>query len=300
MIIDAHAHVQPTKEPLPKKYEKAALAYKLETGVDVTHFGTANDLLEGMKKNSIERACLFPVATSTNAAQTQKLNNFISALMLEHSSLDGFASVNPNAKNASEELDRAVRELKLRGLKLDPNLQRFHFSDDELWRLLETAKNLKVPVAVHSGFSQGVRETYFDPEEANEMVLSFPRLTFIFTHMGRYKSKGDSPVVYPEPNVFYDTSHAPVQVIQKAVEAYGADKIIFGSDFKYNFYPEYELKKILELHISPRDKEKILGENMAKILGIPLPEKKEQPAEKIAKPLQKVSGLLGKLPFFKR
>lgn len=300
MIIDAHAHVQPTKEPLPKKYEKAALAYKLGAGVDVERFGVAEDLLAGMKKNNIERACLLPVAASTNLAQTQKLNNFVSAVMLEHSNLDAFASVNPNAGSASEELDRAVRELKLRGLKLDPNLQRFRFSDDSLWQLLETAKNLRIPVAVHSGFSQGMRETYFDPEEANEMVVSFQQITFIFTHMGRYKSKEDSPVVYPEPNVFYETSHSPAEIIQKAVEAYGADKIIFGSDFKYNFYPEYELKKILDLQISQRDREKILGENMARILGIPLPAKKESPSEKIAKPLGKVSGFLDRLPFFKR
>jgi predicted TIM-barrel fold metal-dependent hydrolase len=272
MIIDAHAHVFPEPVPIPEEFIEAASGYLLRTGIEVTHFGTPEDLLKGVKGLKIAKACLLPIAVAFNPET--KLNNFISTTMRENPEMEGFASVNPNSPSAGEELERAVLDLGLRGLVLDPNNQKFKFSDDSLWYLLEKVKELEVPVAVHSDYSPETEALFFDPEEVNETIISFPDVTFIFPHMGRHRGKEDSPSIYPEENVLYDTSHSSASIVEEAVEGLGAEKIVYGSDFKYNFYPHYEIDKIQNLRVSKEEKEKILGENMARILK--LPTKKER------------------------
>ena len=55
--------------------------------------------------------------------------------------------------------------------------------------------------------------------------------------------------------------------ITKACQAIGSDRIIFGSDAPIN-NPLHEIKKIQVAKISEEDKRKILGENIARILGL--------------------------------
>ncbi len=242
MIIDAHTHV--------------------------THHSTADDLIRGIKENDLEKAVILPIAASKDTEETERLNNFVSTTILRDPRLEGFASVNPRSKDAVEEAQRAICELGLKGFKFDSNRQEFRFADDGFWSLLEGIKALKVPVVVHSGYSPDTTALFFDPEEINEVVISFPDVKFIFTHLGRHENKEEFPKVYPEKNVYFETSHAPPEIILEVISACGADKIIFGSDFKCNFYPVDEIEKIKDLPVSDMEKEKILYKNIAKVLGI--------------------------------
>ena len=267
MIIDAHAHFS-TQKKLSAIEREAAREYLLATGIEVTRYGTVDDLLEGMRRHGIARAVLLPLATSTSLREAERLNNLVAKAAREHRELIPFASVNPLCERAAEELDRAIAELHLRGVKLNPNLQDFTFAQDEVWALFETIEQLRIPVLIHSGFSAGVGRNNFSPDEANELIASFPRVNFICAHMGRHRRRDDAPSVMPEPNVYLETSHAPAEVVLGAVETFGAGRILFGSDFRYNFYPGNEIEKIISLPISEGEKRKILYENAARLFGI--------------------------------
>jgi hypothetical protein len=94
-------------------------------------------------------------------------------------------------------------------------------------------------------------------------------------------------------NVYVETSSAPLEVVEKAVcdPAIGPERVLFGSDSPapYGYYkyrgrdyvsymknpPEhlvdhykYDLANIDQLPITDRQKEQILGENIAKLLGL--------------------------------
>ncbi len=243
----------------------------IDSHTHVANYGTADELIRGIKENELEKAVILPIAVSKDTKEAEKLNNFVSTTVLRDPRLEGFASVNPGSKDAVEEAQRAICELGLKGFKFDSNRQRFRFEDDGFWSLLECIKPLKVPVAVHSGYSPDSPDTeplFFDPEEINEVVISFPDIEFIFTHLGRYENREEFPKVYPEKNVYFETSDAPPEVIQEVIGACGADKVIFGSDFKCDSYPVHEIEKIRALPVSDIEKEKILYKNIAKVLGI--------------------------------
>jgi hypothetical protein len=267
MIIDAHTHFSTAKE-LSALEREAAREYLLATGIEVSRYGSVEELFEAMKKHGIAKAVLMPLATSTSLRETEKLNNLVAKAARESEAIIPFASVNPNCEDAVEELDRAVAELRLRGVKLNPNLQGFTLDQDEVWTLFEAIEQLRVPAFIHSGFTVGMEKNNFSPEEANELIASFPRVIFIFAHMARHKSREDAPRVIPEPNVYLETSHAPAEVILKAIETFGVDKLLFGSDFKYNFYPSYEIEKIASLPISEEEKRSISYANAARLFGV--------------------------------
>ena len=60
------------------------------------------------------------------------------------------------------------------------------------------------------------------------------------------------------------------EIIEKCIEVYGEDKILFGTD--YPLYPlgdiPSSIKTIEELDLCQSDKEKILGENAKKLFKI--------------------------------
>jgi predicted TIM-barrel fold metal-dependent hydrolase len=67
-------------------------------------------------------------------------------------------------------------------------------------------------------------------------------------------------------NIFFETSHIAPRDILHAIEMFGSERLIFGSDFSYNLYPKYELEKILSLEVDKSAKQKILGKNLETLL----------------------------------
>src|SRR5919202_3486421 len=64
----------------------------------------------------------------------------------------GFAGVDPwKGERAILELERCVRELGLRGVKLHPGRQAFYPNDRRFFPLYETAVALRVPILFHTG-----------------------------------------------------------------------------------------------------------------------------------------------------
>ncbi len=254
-MIDFHAHISAKPKPIPKRYADSVRSYM---GMDVTHYATAEELVEELQKNSVERACILPVA-SVSPQRTAKMNDLTRATTINHPILEGFASVNPNSPDAEEEVDRALKENGLRGLVVDPK-QEFNFNGSNFWRVLEAAKKHASAVFVHREYMSA--DEFFDVDSINDTVTCFPRLKFVFP---LYESKG----ILPEPNVYLWTAHARADEIERALERFGPEKMLFGSDFRYNFYPSYEIATIMELSIGEAEKEMILGGNAAKILGKP-------------------------------
>lgn len=251
-IIDVHIHALPYPEPLEKDVKEAALEYYLSTGINITHYACEEDVLRELDRVKIEKGFILPRA----GKDIKKTNNFVSSLRRTY--INGFATLDPNFTEGIEELYRAIKELGLIGIVFDLNKQEIDFSDQSMWMFMEEVKVLKVPIYIHMDYLDQKR---INTEDVNELVTCFSDVNFFFSHFAKYENK-DMPSIMPEPNVYYDTSHVPKRTLENFIEQYGVDNIIYGSDFKYNFYPEYEIKKIKELDVGEREKEKIFYFNI--------------------------------------
>ena len=92
--------------------------------------------------------------------------------------LIGFASVDPHQSSAAEQLNHAVDDLGLRGMKLDPAMQEFYADDKLAYPLYERAQKLGIPILFHAGLSwaPGSRLKYGHPLRFEDVAADFPKL----------------------------------------------------------------------------------------------------------------------------
>jgi predicted TIM-barrel fold metal-dependent hydrolase len=106
-----------------------------------------------------------------------------------------------------------------------------------------------------------------------EIVLAFPRLPILLAHWG-----GGLPFyeLMPEvakamPNVYYDTAASPFlyskNIYAIVSQIVGPEKILFGSDFPL-IPPQRYLQEVRGSGLAVEHQKKILGLNIARVLGL--------------------------------
>lgn len=155
--------------------------------------------------------------------------------------LFGFASVNPHDDDAPEQLEYAVRELGLCGLKLAPIYQNFYPDRKRYFPLYAKADELRIPIMWHQGTSF-VSEGYLDasrPALLDPIARAFPNLRMIVAHLGHPWHGECVALVRKHPNLYADLSALGTRPWQfynamMNVMEYGIPhKVLFGTDFPF-------------------------------------------------------------------
>ncbi|PIQ27353.1 hypothetical protein COW36_15585 [bacterium (Candidatus Blackallbacteria) CG17_big_fil_post_rev_8_21_14_2_50_48_46] len=176
--------------------------------------------------------------------------------------LIGFARLDPGHAEAPALLEQAVREWGFQGLKLHPFGYRQMPDSPDTLKLLRKAAELGVPTLFHCG-----DEEYTLPLQLERAAKACPEAKLIFGHMGGYFHVHDAIAVAQRcPNVWLETSATPhPERIREAVEALGAERVIFASDGP-GCDPGIELKKVQMLGFSEQQLRLILSENILRLL----------------------------------
>lgn len=242
-IIDSHCHVGSSHQviQLPEK------------------------LLVKMDELGVDKAVICPMGNHIVCRNIEG-NNYIAQVANKYPDrFIGFASVNPwYGQDSVKELERAISDLGLRGLKLHPSLQGFHANDRIVYPLIEFASQRSIPVYIHSG-----TPVMSLPLQILDLARRFPKCNFILGHMGGADFYVDVPRSFKGiNNVYYETSltcHSGY--VKEAIAELGVDRVIFGSDSPTSNI-ESELLKIRVLALKDDDLEKILYKNVSLLLGL--------------------------------
>lgn len=209
--------------------------------------------------------------------------------------LIGYASVNPLAQGAIENVRRAVTEYGFRGIALFPAMFRFSMSSEAAYAVLELANEQRLNVFVHCGVLKvGFRTKLglpcaFDAQFANPLLLQrpaaeFPRANFIVPHLGSGLLRELLMLADQCSNVYADTSGLPgwakyldgrpmpAQVLRQAVDVMGAHRLLFGTDS--TFFPrgwrrdvfDAQLEVFRQARLSEEQVAQILGQNLERLL----------------------------------
>ena len=249
MIIDAHAHVSPTSYGSTEKY----LEVLRQSGID-----QAVICLGGM----IDVRRMSEYIVGAKKPNDIPHNEYVAKSVENSPMLDGVACVNPCDPEAAHNLDRCLKK-GFRGLMVSPLVHKFSFRDANMAELASLCGERGLPVISHNAWRDGANTVDYVA-----LARKFPGTNFILEHMGAPPADMEATEAAAElDNFFLETSLGNYMHILETVKRAGASKVIFGSEYPLS-HPAVELKKILLLEISERDRDKILGENIRDLMHL--------------------------------
>lgn len=252
-VFDCHVHL-PTKEFLVD-----CGGEMVEHGL--TYFGTKDPIrsIEAMatefKTAGVAKALLLGWDAETATKRKGIPNDHIAELQGRYPDLFlGVASVDPHKSGAVDELDRAVRKLGLRGVKLHPQIQAFYPNDPKFRPLWKKIEQHRLPVVIHTGTSglgagspggDGIHLDYSRPIHIDAVAADFPQIPFLCAHAGWPWHDELLAMSLHKSNVYIDISGWLPKYLPESVLRYAnsrlQDKFVFGSD-----YPFFDLARCLQ------------------------------------------------------
>jgi predicted TIM-barrel fold metal-dependent hydrolase len=154
-----------------------------------------------------------------------------------------FCRINPNfgPLATAKSLDHCLGTLKLKGIKLHPEIEFFDPNEAELMEpIYEAARKYRVPIIFHTGMSSKA-----SPGVIAELAARYRDVPVILGHMGVSEYvKLAVAVARQNENIFLETSVVGwMPLLLEAFRGVGTSKILFGSDHPYNPLP-MEVEKI--------------------------------------------------------
>ena len=240
MIIDCHTHFWRYPEELTEELARETFIMRQqEVDLDITPEMHASAVAK------VDRAIVFGLRAPLTGFLT--VNDTVAEyIRTDPKKLIGFAAVCPTEDNALAEVDRAVQELGLRGLKMSPIYGGWDPLDLRALKIFARAEELGLPIMLHQGttYPRKAPLKYANPVLLEDIALRFPDLKMIIAHIGHPWEAEAIVLIRKQPNVFADISalfYRPWQYynsLRLAVEYGVTDKLLFGTDYPITTFDE--------------------------------------------------------------
>lgn len=262
MIVDAHCHVWPD-HIAPK-----VLANR-PAGMDARHDGTLAGLTRTLDAAGIDRAMTLAIAGVPK--NVRRTNEFIGAVPRDR--FIPFGTVHPGL--SIEDNLASLRDNGIGGVKLHPLFQDLSLADPAVHELLRALAGAGVVVITHAGAGgDPAANERGAPAHLRAIVDAIPDLTLIACHYGGYHRIDEAEeLIVGAPRVLLETSWPPRLAdfdpdrLRAIIARHGADRVVYGSDWPMTD-PAAEIAAIRALGLPAPDESAILGDNLARILGL--------------------------------
>ena len=206
----------------------------------------------------------------------------------------GFFAVDPNSNLLMSNAEKRLKEDKFRGIFLYPSLYHISVADpwlDPLFKLCEETKavvftqfgRLTIKPRDFVGIPTTPNEEFAGPKDLIPVAKKYPGIRFVIPNFGAGRFDETLLVGKLCPNVYVDTAGSNSwmnehpskpdlrSVFQKALEVFGAGRILFGSDsglfprgYRYDIV-DNQTKLVQEMRLPLGDAKKIFYENAASL-----------------------------------
>lgn len=222
---------------------------------------TVEELVHEMDRCGVDMAC---VSGGGLPHEVKEMNRkALEAVNRYPDRLAGFVRLSPKSADLLDDLDYYVGNQGFKGVKLHPNQDGFCLTKEAvLEQLYERAAKYRVPVLIHSG-----TEPWSVAGQFADQAERFPDVTFIMAHSGLRNDKHVFDSAKRVKNLVLETSIGGVS----SPRSLGKDRVVYGSDWPTTSMRS-ELQEVFDLsasgHLTDVEARDILGESMARILGI--------------------------------
>ncbi len=261
-VIDSHCHIYPEK-----------IASRAVAGTDAFYDehsfgkGTVDDLLKAGNAAGIDHFIVQSVATTPH--QVGRINKFIAESVAEsNGKMTGLGTLHPDSPDIKGDIQHLIT-LGLRGVKLHPDIQQFKIDDYRCLKIYELCEQEKLPILMHTG---DYRYDFSNPNRLLPVMEIYTGLTVIGAHFGGWSIWEEAAEKLAKlPNLYVDCSsslpYISNDVAKKIVHIYGADKVLFGTDYPM-WSPSKELERYFNIGLTDEENKKIFSENAKKLFHI--------------------------------
>ncbi len=267
MIIDFHTHIFPdalAQRVIPKL--SAIFSEKASTD------GTADGLVQSMKKSRINLSIVLPVVTKPQ--QFHSITQFALEIneRFEHAKgprLLSFAGIHPDSADYKGELN-TIKNLGFKGIKLHPDDQNVMIDDIRYKRIIARASELGFITSIHAGFdTTSPCPIHAAPRPTARMLDNVRPQKVVLAHMGSNLFYDEVERTLVGKDVYLDTSFSihhiePGQML-RIIRNHGYQKILFGSDTPWTDQKK-DLETLLQLELTPIEQDAVLYRNARQLL----------------------------------
>lgn len=276
MIIDGHVHICPDRIAAASAkvfFERNKFAWVYD--------GTVGTLIRLMDENEIDKAIITNNVIDPN--YVPKANDYTASKVKEFPDrLMGFVFGHPDCKDGPGEIERCVKTLGFKAVKINGSLLRYFPEDERMFSQYEKAIELGIPILAHCG--PNVENFFKDPEEIKErqyaepkswipVLKRYPDLKLILAHfVGSTHYYDDAIQVLEEfPEVYTDCSMVLNRLTSEEATSFikkiGADRVIFGTDYP-GHEMDIEINRVKGLDLTDEEKEKIFSTNFVRFFEL--------------------------------
>ncbi len=170
--------------------------------------------------------------------------------------------IDPNAPNLITILEENYEKMSFAGIKLHQCMMKFSNKDVGMKIISQFATEKNIPIFIH----------LYNFKEARRFVnlaREFPKTNYIVAHMMGFetiaKKGNDLKNIYFDISTYFIISEKRIHL---AMDKFGEDKVLLGTDSPIgDRCLELNMRKIQKMDITQNQKRKILGENLANLLG---------------------------------
>jgi uncharacterized protein len=270
-ILDIHVHVGNKQHLRPEfvQYITESLGPRISALLD--GFGVDQFLMLLQQEEIAKTAVLAEYSPKVTGVVP---NEYVAQFCAVSEKLIPFCSVNLNDDcSAVEQVNRAIHDLKCKGIKLLPSYGHFYPDDERLLPVYDLAQSCETPVMFHTGSSlfPGTRIKYANPLFLEGVAEEFPKLPFIMSHGGRpFWYKEAEWMLRRNKNVYIDVSGIPphhLKIHFPKIESF-RDRFVFGSDWPNIPSIRDQVTKIENLGFSEQVLQDLFWNNGAKLLKL--------------------------------
>ena len=228
-------------------------------------------LLRAMDEFGVEQAVVSSLS-AVHFLNPQDGNGELVDLIAPHRDrLIPFAVLRPNFTGWEADLETCRDEFAMKGVVLYPNYHEFALTDPPVADLMHEAARCRLPVCVQAGLEDPRRQfrSYkIDEVPASaigDLARAYPQATIVA--LGLKINQPDQAGDPLPANLCFDTSnYEAMGELERAVEKFGAEKILLGSNFPL-FNPRANVDKLRLAGIDASARAAIGSENALRILG---------------------------------
>jgi predicted TIM-barrel fold metal-dependent hydrolase len=194
MIIDVHVHLFEEKM-WPKRFMDEVREVKKRTltpeeYAKYSNVATVDMLIREMDEAGVDISVCLPIDFAFMCQQEAeipiwKANEYVAEAQQKYPKrIIGFVGVDPIRPGAIDLLERGVKELGLKGVKIFPGW--YYPNDERVLPFIKKVEELNIPILFHQGSDpHPLRIKFADPRYVDDLLLQFPKLNVIAAHCAR-------------------------------------------------------------------------------------------------------------------